>query len=492
MSETILIAGAGVSGLFAAMALAGEGRAITVLDRDPPPPQGSADSAFAEWSRRGATQLRHSHVFLGRLVKLIKERHPRLWAMLMESGAREFTFEDSLPPTLKAQYRFQAGDEDLSILFARRTTLELMMRRYAESLAGVTFRPNALVSGLLYRQAPEGLIVEGLKVRLDGEAAEQELHADSVIDALGRHGPMSGWLREAGVEIPEDESPAGILYFTRNYRLRDGQDEPERGIVPGAGDLGFIKYGVFAADNRCFSITLACPEIETDLRVAINQPHVFDAICASLPGCARWTDPARAEPVSKVYAMGNLKNAWRSFVKDGAPVARGYYPVGDAALRTNPLYGRGCSTGAIQAHLLADIFAETADPVARMVRLDQRVRAEIRPFFDAMAKQDATAVRRAVQAQDPAYKPKFKAKLMKSFVEDAVGPATRGDLAVLRALMRPFHMHEHPTAWTKRLSVVGPILAAWATPKPLKAKLYAPPLGPERAQFLAQIGLKAA
>jgi hypothetical protein len=156
-------------------------------------------------------------------------------------------------------------------------------------------------------------------------------------------------------------------------------------------------------------------------------------------------------------------------------------------LRTNPLYGRGCSTGAIQAHMLADIFAETPDPDERMRLMDGRVRAEIRPFFDAMVKQDAQAIRRAVHAQDPHYRPKLKARLMQSFVEDAIGPASRENIAVLRALMRPFHMHEHPTAWTKRLSVVGPILSTWMRPK--TRKRYPPALGPERPVMLQKLGL---
>ena len=74
-----------------------------------------------------------------------------------------------------------------------------------------------------------------------------------------------------GAAYSKRESPAGILYFTRHYRLRDGQDEPPRDGTPGGGDLGYIKFGVFIADNRHFSVTLATPEIETDLRKVIVQ-----------------------------------------------------------------------------------------------------------------------------------------------------------------------------------------------------------------------------
>ena len=41
-------------------------------------------------------------------------------------------------------------------------------------------------------------------------------------------------------------------------------------------------------------------------------------------------------------------------------------------------------------------------------------------------KQDLGAIRRAKNEQNPNYKPRWKARLIKSFAEDAIGPATRG------------------------------------------------------------------
>ncbi len=489
--ERILVAGSGIAGLGAALALSGGGRDVTILDRDPAPPDLSAEEAFYSWERKGATQLRHSHVFLGRLTSLIRDKYPELLEQLKAAGARVFPFKDGLPPALRAQYIPEPGDDDLSILFSRRTTLELVMRRYAATLPGVTFVSDAGVRGILSHREGEFLVVDGLNVERDG--AVHDMRADIVVDATGRNTSMPDWLRAEGVVVSEEEAPCGILYYTRHYKLRDGQDEPSREGAPGAGALGYLGFGVFMADNRHFSITLAVPEIENELRMAVMKPETFDTICSEIPGAARWIDPVRAEPVSQVFSMGNLKSVWRSWQKDHEPQVLNFFAIGDAAVRTNPLYGRGCSAGVVHAHVLRDVLDTTKNARARARIIESRTRETLRPFYDSMVQQDAQAIRRAANERDPNYKPSFRARLTKGFIEDAVQPATRSDVGLLRDFSRAFHMIDKPTDWLKSPSNVAKLLAIWATTKKVKEqrKLYAPKAGPERAEMFAKLHIAA-
>ena len=123
---------------------------MTILDRDPPPPDASPEEAFQSWERRGATQLRHSHVFLGRLTSLIRKRYPALLDELLREGARASSaIATRCRRTLLDGYVPAPGDEDMEFLFSRRTTLELVMRRHAAKLPGVTFVNDAGVRGLI-------------------------------------------------------------------------------------------------------------------------------------------------------------------------------------------------------------------------------------------------------------------------------------------------------------------------------------------------------
>jgi 2-polyprenyl-6-methoxyphenol hydroxylase-like FAD-dependent oxidoreductase len=483
MDQPILIIGAGMAGLFTALALGSRGHAVTLLERDPPPPEGGADEAFDSWARRGVGHLRHSHAFLARLRSIVVERHPALHQRLLDAGCQELSFASGLTPAAAARYKPEPGDETLTVLTSRRTTLELVLRQYVTELPGVTLRSGVNVSGLAGSVKDGAFVCEGLQLD-DGEVLP-----GLVVDAAGRSSQAFDWLAEAGIEVQEEAEDAGILYYTRHYRLRPGMEPPERGVVPGAGDLGFIKYGVFPADNGCFSITLAVPEIEEALRRAVMKPETFDALCAQMPGIARWTEPTRAEPLGKVHGMGDLRSRWRDMAPGGKPLALNLFPIGDGLVRTNPLYGRGCSFAAVTGELIAQALEGQTDPVARAVAVSQTIRAELGPYNEDMRTQDRAAIRRARNALNAAYRPSFKARAVKSFTEDAITIAIRRDPALLREFMRGFHMLEDSRAWLKRPANAVKVLSAWATPRAMKREWYPAKLGPERREMLTTVGI---
>ncbi|MDO8839785.1 MAG: FAD-dependent oxidoreductase [Parvibaculum sp.] len=486
MGERILVVGGGIAGLSTVLALARAGREVTILERDPPPPETSADEAFDHWERKGVGHLRHSHAFLARLHMLIRDNYPELMKDLLAAGCRELVFADNLSHAMRARYVPAPGDKDMTILTSRRTTLELVMRRYAARQPGIRFETGALVRGLLTDREDGKLRVTGVTVEQNG--ARRDWPADIVIDAAGKNSQAIDWLNEAGAGIPEENERAGILYFTRHYRLRDGVTEPERGKVPGAGDLGFIKYGVFPADNGCFSITLAVPEIEIEIRKAVVRPEIFDGICAQLPGIARWTSPETSRSVSRVFGMGELISRWRHLAVKDEPRVLGFFPIGDSVIRTNPLYGRGCSFAAIAAEALRDAL-DLPEAATRAVYYHKRLAVDLRQYYDDMVKQDLSAIKRARNAIDPDYKPGLKARLIKSFAEDAITPALRGDVELLRTFMRAFHMVDRPNLWLRDPRNIAKILFTWARGKKRNAAYYPPKLGPDRGEMLTSLGL---
>src|SRR5436190_14634951 len=186
MAERVLVIGAGMAGLWTALSLAPTGRHVVLLERDPPPPEGGPDQAFADWARRGVGHLRHSHAFLARLRLIIRDEHPELLAELLEAGCRDLPFEGGLTDIHKRSYAPAPLDRDLAILTSRRTTLELIMRRYVERQPNVTIRSESFVKALTVDTAAvprvTGVVVEDA-------VGTRELKADIVVDAAGRMSP---------------------------------------------------------------------------------------------------------------------------------------------------------------------------------------------------------------------------------------------------------------------------------------------------------------
>ena len=238
-----------------------------------------------------------------------------------------------------------------------------------------------------------------------------------------------------------------------------------------------------------FSITIALPDVELELRKSILNPAIFHQITLNLPGLHPWTNSTRSEPTSKVFGMGNLVSRWRDLVIEGKPATHGYFALGDTLIRTNPLYGRGCSFAAVGAQLLRRTLDETAHPARRAILLHQRLEAELRPFYLTQRRQDRSAIKRARETLTPGFKPKLKARLMQSFIDDGIRIAVRSDVRLLREAMRGFHMLEHPDKWLGKPNNLATVLYYWARGRKLNAAAYPPSAGPERQEMMQALNL---
>jgi 2-polyprenyl-6-methoxyphenol hydroxylase-like FAD-dependent oxidoreductase len=364
----VVVAGGGVGGLGAALALARGGSEVLVLERDPLGPAASADEAFAG-ERPGAPQCHQTHGFLARIVVLLRERFPDVLEALERAGCSTLSGTADLGEP-------RPGDEDLSILIVRRTTFEWALRRAVEAEPGVEVRSGSGVAGLLAASGPGGPPAVGGVVLEDGT----EIRADAVVAATGRRGDVAAWLAPIGAPVPEAVRESGLMYLTRWYGVGDSFATP-----PGpklGGDIGYLKYLIVPGDGGMLSATLAVRSDDRELRRVLSDPECFERTCHSLPGPDQWFGELDLEAVGGVRPMGGLMNRLRGFTNDaGAPTVRNFHALGDAHTCTNPLYGRGCSLALVQAVLLADAVAAHDEPVDIARAYEAACRAEVTPWY---------------------------------------------------------------------------------------------------------------
>jgi 2-polyprenyl-6-methoxyphenol hydroxylase-like FAD-dependent oxidoreductase len=470
----VLVVGGGVAGLGTALTLSRQGHRVEVLERDDTPLADHPDDAFAA-DRKGAPQVRHSHAFLARLRNLLRDHHPDVLAALLDAGATEMRLGDDLPPTMVGFTR-EPADDDLVMLACRRTTFEWVLRQTVLHEGRVTFTKTGAV----------GLVTDVNRVLGAKVEHQQTKLADLTVVAGGRRSNLPAWLAQAGITMPETTDETGIVYYSRFYRLNDGQAFPPRAGTQG-GDLGYVKFGVFVGDNRTFSITLACSTDDTVMRKLLGTIDGFNHVVASMPIPAQWIAPALATPLTDVNAMAGLLNRERRMVVDGEPIALGVHGVGDVLLCTNPLYGRGCSTGFWTAHLLAEaIAAHPNDQRQQALTYASLVDEHVRPWYLSSVQQDASARKVAAKllAGQPADDPSDPNSMMRAVFRDGLFPAIRTEPAVLRAFFRTFNLLDRPDALLTNSDVTAKV---WAAYEARASRPPETPLGLDREQLLAQL-----
>jgi 2-polyprenyl-6-methoxyphenol hydroxylase-like FAD-dependent oxidoreductase len=299
------------------------------------------------------------------MSNLLTQQFPDLIEEFWSAGARKVSFEDMLPPTLARQYEAAPEDSTLWLLMCRRATMEMVLRRYAERQTNITFESGTRINAMVIeRQGPVPTITGLVKQERSGTTPPKTVAADIVIDAAGRGSPFKKWFQQEGLPIDTESHDAEIVYYTRHYQFKPGIEEPKRDHkTRSAGDLGYLKYGVFPGSGGHFSVILCVPCDDQPLYEAVKDDASFDRICLQIPGLVPWLGDDKAVATTPTLGMGNIKAVWSDFRDNGAPLLLNYFAVGDAAVRTNPLYGRGCSTGAIHSKILIDVIENWQDPV---------------------------------------------------------------------------------------------------------------------------------
>jgi hypothetical protein len=169
----------------------------------------------------------------------------------------------------------------------------------------------------------------------------------------------------------------GMAYLSRFYRLHaDNPHRPNHLAVPARADFGYCMATLFWADNRHVGLVVIIPVADRRLR-ALGTPQAFDEIVASAPALDDFIGVHRAEPVTGVRPMGQLRAAWRQPVGDsGRLPARNVVTVGDAYCHTNPLYGWGVSMAFAQAFALAEALDKAPTATAAQAEYANRTGPE--------------------------------------------------------------------------------------------------------------------
>ncbi|HXC84072.1 MAG TPA: FAD-dependent oxidoreductase [Trebonia sp.] len=364
----IVVIGGGLIGLATALMVAKQGHDVTVLERDPAPPPNTPPEAWDHWTRHGVMQFRQPHYLLPAGLRVLGEHLPEVVSALESAGAVRHTMLSPLPPGITDRTP-RPDDGKFLTRTARRPVVEHAMASAAGTLAEV--RRGARVVGLLTTRSRQ---VTGVRLQ-----DQTELHADLVIDAMGRGSPLPVWLDAAGLyEVAERAEDAGFTYYSRFFRACPGEEPP----APLAGAItSFDCYSVLTtpADAGTWSVTVAIHARDRALRKLRDERH-WTRLVGQCALHAHLVE--RGEPVTTVLAASGVVNRIRAVVRAGVPVATGVLSVGDAWACTNPSPSRGMTLGLMHAAIVAEAVADhVKDPFTLALEYDRLTRQRLLPWY---------------------------------------------------------------------------------------------------------------
>ncbi len=466
----IVVVGAGVVALGAAMLLAGDGHEVTVLERDPDRPPGDPAQAWERWQRPGLNQFRQAHVFLAGFRSVLDAELPEVAKALQAAGGLRLNMiRDVLPGAMTGGWR--DGDERYEWLTGRRATVEATLAAAAESTPGVEIRRGTAVVGLIRGPGARPGVphVTGVRTRV-GESVP----ADLVVDMSGRRSALPAWLRGIDARPPVDElEDSGFLYYGRYFRSADGSMPAVR--VATQMDWGTITSLTLPADNGTWAVALVTASRDTALR-RLRETDRWTALVRGLPLVGHWLDGIPLD--DEVQVMARLEDRYRGFVVEGQPVATGVVAVADSWACSNPANGRGASIGMLHAQVLRDQLraAGLGDPAAFADAFHAATAEVVEPWYRATLAADRHRLGEieaglrgaAYDSPDPAYQ---LAKALDTAVEHDPD-CVRASFDIRFVLRTPGQVFARPGLRDKTLELG----AGW------RAK---PAFGPTREKILA-------
>ena len=304
-----LVIGGSIAGLLAARVLVERFKTVALVERDRSP--------ALPGPRPGVPQAVHQHVLLLRGLHLIEKWFPGVRAELEVAGAPSLDMAADMAWLTAAGWGVRFSS-DLRMLTCSRDLLEWVIRRRLAAFDGVRFIEGADACGLIVK----GEAIAGIRIRHRNASAEaEEVCAQLVVDASGRHSSLPTWLRDVGYGRAQERVVDGRLgYASRVYRVAHVRDQSWRGAYVQPAPPTHLRGGVILPiEGDRWHVTLAgmggdYPPTDEAGFLAFAQSLRSDVIYAAI---------RHAEPLTRISGFRATNNRWRAYDRchDGPTVS---------------------------------------------------------------------------------------------------------------------------------------------------------------------------
>lgn len=336
MTNAVVVGGS-IGGLLAGLVLAEVCEHVLVVERGELP-----DTPVA---RPGVPQGLHAHGLLAGGLAALDQLLPGLCRELEQSGCPT---GDNLRDAawIFSGQRLALAYSGVEGMTMARPVLEHAIRRRVARRRNLRIRAGARVKGLLYAAGR----VTGLRIAA-ARGGEEQLSADLVVDASGRHSELAEWLAALGLGAPRIEEIAlPTHYVSRTYARRPHHLKGGIALVV-VSDPEVPRGGIaLALDQERWMVS--------QYALGEERPPQDEAgflrFARTLGSRALADILEDSEPLSEARSL-RFPSSIRRHYEGMRGFPAGLLVCGDALASFNPTFGQGITLAAKQALLLREL-----------------------------------------------------------------------------------------------------------------------------------------
>lgn len=299
-----------------------------------------------EWTektpRKRVPQSYHPHVLLKGGEEAVEALFPEIIPQLIEDKSIENNFTQDVKWHHFGYWKPQFTG-DLTMVQQSRPMFEWHLKRRIDQVSNIVTRYRMMVEQILIDE--EQNKVYGVRVKNLETGAEEEIHANVVVDASGFGSKSVEWLQTYGIQVKEEKVWIQLFYATRVFRLKTKKQLDWCNLLV-SPSFPENPYGALiqTIEDDCFYVTFSGYANER----APQTDEEFFAYAQKLPVPDVRNFLEIAEPLSDIRIHKIPYQVRRRFdlVRH---VPEGFLVIGDAHCRFDPVFGQGISVAAMEA-----------------------------------------------------------------------------------------------------------------------------------------------
>lgn len=310
MAKTIGIMGAGVTGMLASLVLSKSVSAVYV---------------FAPKSIENPAE--YPYVCPSRVVDILKQLAPDFLNDLIGRGARLISNAEILKTRFGNKVILEESDRDQLFLCCSSDLFRKTLSDHVQRCKSIVHINES---------------VQKIDDKINILTANNRYPVDLILDCAGKNTPRRKWLDDEPVES------GGNYICVNQFFESKGHQTITFNLMSG----NHFRGGIYPLENNKFAFSFVIPE--SAFKTSSDYIHT---LIKEIPGAPVLMHESR--PVSEVHVIKNIKN-YKFNYYSGSGI-NGLYPVGEAALFANPIYGRGIALSLIPLQALVSAIDSNQD-----------------------------------------------------------------------------------------------------------------------------------